>query len=142
LTDTLTKYQRSKCMSTVKNKDTDLEIIFRKSISKLKIRSYRLHTNLPGTPDLYFPKYRIAVFIDGCFWHGCPSCSSMPASNTAFWKQKIIKNKSRDKAVNLALHKLGIRVQRFWGHEIKKNPEKYANKLAKLIRLRSLNGGL
>lgn len=131
--DKLNQKQRSECMSRVKGKDTGLEKFFRKSVSASKIKGYRLNTNITGRPDLYFPKYRIAVFVDGCFWHGCPRCYIRPETNKNFWADKVKKNMNRDKVVNAILHKDGTKVVRFWGHDVKKNPNQCAVKLKKII---------
>lgn len=132
--DRFTKSQRSRCMSHIKGKNTSLEKVFRKAVSTLKIRGYRLHARITGRPDLYFPASRIAVFVDGCFWHGCPRCYSLPASHKAFWTDKVNKNRKRDRVVNAELRKAGIRVVRFWGHQIKKNPQQCAQKLQRIIQ--------
>ena len=134
--DKLTKKQRSECMSHIKGKNTGLEKIFRKSVSGLGIRGYRLNAKAPGRPDMYFSKRRIAVFIDGCFWHGCPRCASFPATNIKFWKDKIKNNQKRDRAVSKELHNNDFWVIRFWGHDIKNNPDRCAEKLLSLLRER------
>jgi DNA mismatch endonuclease (patch repair protein) len=131
--DKLTKRQRSECMARIKGKDTGLEKKFRKSVAALKIRGYRLNTKIPGKPDLYFPAHGVAVFIDGCFWHGCPRCYSRPTTNRKFWADKIKMNLKRDVTVNAELHKVGIRTIRFWGHEINKNSDRCAEKLQDFI---------
>ena len=120
-------------MSRIKGKDTGLEKLFRKSVAELKIKGYRLNARVTGKPDLYFPKDKVAVFVDGCFWHGCPRCYTPPATNRKFWADKIRSNMNRDKAVNTGLHKDGIRVIRFWGHAVKKNPTRCAERLQKLL---------
>ncbi len=132
--DRLTKKQRSECMSHVRGKNTGLEKIFRKSLRSLGIKEYRLHAKVPGRPDLYFPKQRLAVFIDGCFWHGCPRCASLPVTNVRFWREKIERNRMRDKAVGIELRKAHIRTLRFWGHEIKKNSLRCTEKLCSLLQ--------
>jgi len=120
-------------MSQIKGKDTGLEKLFRKSVVALNVKGYRINAKVTGKPDLYFSKSGIAVFVDGCFWHGCPRCYSRPETNKKFWADKIRKNMSRDKTVNAILRKDGIRVVRFWGHEIKKNSDRCAAKLEKII---------
>jgi len=121
--DVLTKKQRSYCMSQIKNKDTKIELNFRKYIYKKNLRGYRIKNKIIGKPDLYFPRKKIAVFIDGCFWHKCPKCYKKPKSNIKFWEKKIRENKKRDKAVNRAIKKSGMKLLRFWEHQVKKNPE-------------------
>jgi DNA mismatch endonuclease (patch repair protein) len=75
---------------------------------------------LPGTPDFAFPKNRVAVFVDGCFWHGCPRHASFPATRRDFWLKKFAANKARDRRVNRELRKRGWRVLRLWEHELSK----------------------
>lgn len=100
------------------------------------MRGYRLHARISGRPDFYFPSERLAVFVDGCFWHGCPRCKSRPKTNAIFWKKKIEGNRQRDKEMTKKLKNTGVSVLRFWGHTIKKNPqacvEKIAGRLEKL----------
>jgi DNA mismatch endonuclease (patch repair protein) len=99
-------------------------------ISGWKIRE----AAITGKPDFYFPEHRIAVFIDGCFWHGCPKCFKAPKQNALFWKEKIGRNRKRDLFVRRRLKSDGITVVRLWEHEI----EKKAGTVAKVIaRLRT-----
>lgn len=131
--DNLTEAQRSKCMSHIKRRDTKVEVIFRKAIWNQGIRGYRIDVNLPGRPDIYFPRYEIAVFIDGCFWHKCPECYSEPKSNKEYWLPKIERNASRDRINEEKLNDLGIIVIRFWEHEIKKDLDKTIAKFNNLL---------
>lgn len=87
-----------------------------------------------GKPDFVFPKQRIALFVDGCFWHGChlPKHSNLPKNNQEFWAKKLQQNKDRDKFVTCELRNLGWKVIRFWEHELK-FPQKVAAKLKKLL---------
>ncbi|MGB8656762.1 MAG: very short patch repair endonuclease [Candidatus Zixiibacteriota bacterium] len=119
MTDVLTKAQRSYCMSRIRDKDTQPELMLRKAIWSAGIKGYRLHYNLPGNPDIVFPKSKIVVFIDGCFWHKCPKCFIKPTTNWRFWKKKIDTNVKRDKIVNAELRKKGWKVIRFWEHQIR-----------------------
>ena len=129
MTDNLTKEQRSKCMSRIRSTDTKVEVFFRKFIWNKNLRGYRLKSKIKGKPDLYFPVARLAVFIDGCFWHKCPKCFVRPKSRTDYWNEKISYNVSRDKKTNKLLRKERISVLRFWEHEIRENPDKCFNKL-------------
>lgn len=119
--DVHTKQQRSYNMSRIKGSGTKPEIRFRKYIWKQGIRGYRVKSVVRGKPDLYFPKNKVAVFIDGCFWHKCPQCFREPQSNKDFWSEKINKNMQRDLQVNKLLHKQNIREIRFWEHEVKQH---------------------
>ena len=75
--------------------------------------------SLPGKPDFAFPEYRIAVFVDGCFWHGCPECYVRPKSNQTYWDNKLRRNKSRDAKVNSELKEMGWTSIRIWEHSMK-----------------------
>ena len=75
-------------------------------------------------PDFVFPKLRLAVFVDGCFWHGCPRHFTRPKSRQAFWDAKILGNKQRDRLVNRTLRKAGWRVLRIWEHELRRREER------------------
>lgn len=127
--DVLNKKQRSHCMSSVKNRGTNLELSFTKEIYSAGLRGYRLKSKLLGKPDIYFPSKKLAIFIDGCFWHGCPKCNSRPKTNKKFWFEKIRVNIQRDHTVTKQLKNRGVIVQRFWEHEIKNNPSKCVNEI-------------
>jgi DNA mismatch endonuclease (patch repair protein) len=130
--DNITKKQRKKCMKNIKGSDTELELSFRKYIWNKGLRGYRVNNSIKGKPDLYFPKQKIAIFIDGCFWHKCPECYVRPKSRNKYWDAKIENNVKRDEKITKELTKQGIDVLRFWGHEIKNNIEKCYQKLKKL----------
>lgn len=78
------------------------------------LRGWRRHQELPGTPDFVWRSERVALFTDGCFWHGCPRCYKAPRHNRSFWAQKVSGNRDRDERVNRALTRLGWRVLRVW----------------------------
>jgi len=137
MADVLTPAQRRYCMSQIRGKNTKPEIYLRRALSAIGLR-YRLKNVLPGKPDIVFPAKRVAVFVDGCFWHGCPRHSVRPKSNRKFWDTKIKTNKKRDENVNKLLKKCGWRVIRIWEHEIESNLEQCVAK----IRIRLKNPGL
>jgi DNA mismatch endonuclease (patch repair protein) len=118
--DVLTPEQRSYNMSRIRWRDTGPEINLRKAIWSRGYR-YRLRSVLPGHPDIVFPKQQVAVFVDGCFWHGCPEHSVKPQTNKAFWLKKIGGNIQRDKKINLLLQSDGWTVVRIWEHEIRQD---------------------
>jgi len=100
------------------NKST--EKAFRAALVKLGISGWRVNEkDLPGKPDFFFADAKIAIFIDGCFWHGCKKCSLVPRYNTKYWKPKISGNMSRDKRISRQLRKMGIDVIRIWEHELR-----------------------
>lgn len=120
MVDIMTPKQRSHCMSQVRGKNTKPEMMLRKVLWQKGLR-YRLHYKLPGKPDIAFVAARIAVFVDGCFWHGCPQHGAIPETNRQSWETKIQGNIDRDKRVNNELESSGWKVLRFWEHEIKKD---------------------
>ena len=122
MTDVLTTEQRKHNMSCIHGKNTGPEIKIRKLLWLVGIRGYRINYNLPGKPDIVFTKKKIAIFIDGCFWHKCPICFQEPETRKEFWMKKIQSNIDRDKKVNAQLKDMGWTVMRFWEHEIRKNP--------------------
>lgn len=120
--DVLTKTQRSYCMSRNRGTDTGPELILRKALWAANLR-YRLNTRVLGKPDIVYPGARVAVFVDGCFWHGCPAHYQAPADNADRWRKKIIATKKRDEAVSTNLQESGWDVIRFWEHSVKTNTE-------------------
>lgn len=126
-------------MSRVKNRDTTLEVRFRKVLWARGLR-YRLSRKLFGKPDLVFVSAKVAVFIDGCFWHACPIHGQEPKTNSDFWSDKLTKNKLRDQKVNAGLAELGWTVVRFWEHELKEDAERCANELTKTVKDRITDG--
>ena len=112
--------ERSRQMALVRgrgNKSTERQFV--KILRSWKIRGWRSHAPLPGRPDLVFPKAKVAIFVDGCFWHGCPRCYRQPKSNVAFWKNKVRRNMERDRRVVRQLRKNGWKVVRIWEHALK-----------------------
>jgi len=120
-------------MSRIRGRDTKPELILRRALWSAGLR-YRLHHGVVGRPDIAFPGSRVAVFCDGCFWHGCPTHSVSPQTNGSFWKTKIRKNMARDEKVAAALRSEGWSVMRFWEHDIKSDPEMLAGRVKRVIR--------
>ena len=100
------------------NKSTEekLASLFRRA----GIKGWRRHLHLTGTPEFVFPKKRLVIFVDGCFWHGCPKHATFPATHREFWSKKFAANKARDRRVNRTLRNGGWRVMRIWEHDIAK----------------------
>jgi len=134
MADTFTKTERSGIMRAVRgrgNKVTELALarLFRKH----RVRGWRRRADVFGKPDFLFPAQKVAVFIDGCFWHGCPKHLRMPASNAEYWTSKINRNKQRDLLVSRTLKRKGWHVLRIWEHEIR-------NAEALMLRIRQALG--
>lgn len=120
MADIFSKTKRSDIMSKVRNKDSKIEVMFRKALWKEGFKYRKNATKYFGKPDIVLPKYKTVIFVDSCFWHGCKKHGSMPATRTEFWEKKIARNKERDKEVNRHYKKESWRVIRVWEHEITK----------------------
>lgn len=123
--DFLSKRKRSARMALIRgrgNKATELRLIafFRAQ----GITGWRRGSTLPGRPDFVFPRLKLAVFVDGCFWHGCPTHGTQPRQNAKFWREKITRNRARDRRVGRELRARGWRVLRIWEHALKRRSER------------------
>ena len=119
MADVLSSSQRSRVMAAIRsrgNRATELRLatIFRQH----RITGWRRHPKMTGNPDFAFSKIRLAIFVDGCFWHGCPKHGHKPKSNLAYWLPKLRRTLTRDKANVVALRKRGWTVVRIWQHEL------------------------
>jgi len=111
-------------MSAIRGKgDKDTELRMIRIFREHGITGWRRNVALFGKPDFVFRKERLAVFIDGCFWHNCPKHCRMPAGNREFWEAKLGKNRVRDRLVNRTLRAKGWRVMRIWEHDLAKKRE-------------------
>ena len=133
MADVFTMEKRSKVMAAIRstgNRNTELRLI---AIMRLYgIKGWRRKSKLPGKPDFVFQRERLAVFVDGCFWHGCRWHCRMPKSRTDFWEAKITRNKARDKEVRRLLAVRGWKICRIWEHALA-NPDKVADKLSSAL---------
>jgi DNA mismatch endonuclease (patch repair protein) len=147
--DVFTKAKRSQVMARIRsrgNKDTELALIrvFRaegitgwrrhqrircnvqrstSNVERSELGVGRWKSSLSVRPDFVFPRLKLAVFVDGCFWHACPGHCRMPAGNRAFWRAKLARNQARDRLVTRTLRRAGWRVLRIWEHELAGNYE-------------------
>jgi DNA mismatch endonuclease (patch repair protein) len=131
-----TKKKRSAVTALIRGsgkKDTELRLI---TIFRTHgITGWRRGSNLTGKPDFVFRKLKLAVFVDGCFWHGCPKHGTRPKANAGFWLAKINGNRARDRRVNRLLRAKGWRVLRIWEHELaKKNEPRLIVRLIRALR--------
>lgn len=123
-------------MSRIKgrgNRSTELAIarLFRKN----GVKGWRRHLALFGKPDFAFPATKLAVFVDGCFWHGCPRCYSAPKQNRGFWVAKLGTNRRRDRKVTRRLRALGWKVIRIWEHELASNNVAVLRRVSRALTL-------
>jgi DNA mismatch endonuclease (patch repair protein) len=140
----------SKRMRSNRRAETKPELAFRSALHRLGLRfrkdfPIRLCERRSVRPDVVFPRARLAIFIDGCFWHACPEHGTLPKANRRYWSAKLVENQERDRATDLALREAGWTVLRFWAHEdpraaamevarrveAKPSPRRYAPGLAK-----------
>lgn len=127
--------KRSKMMGAVKgkkNKTTEQRL--RYAMVQAGISGWKLHAKeIAGKPDFYFAKFNVAVFVDGCFWHGCQQCGHIPQKNSEFWAAKIRRNQERDTHNNQQLADEGVRVLRFWEHQLADDLEGCIEAITKAI---------
>ena len=144
--DVFTKSKRSEVMSRIRGRgNRDTELALAKLFRRHKITGWRRQIEIRGRaalprrqspatkhrrptgfrvrPDFIFSKLKLAVFVDGCFWHGCPQHAIKPKNNRAFWQRKLSANKARDRLVNQTLRRAGWRVIRIWEHEFSRKNE-------------------
>jgi DNA mismatch endonuclease (patch repair protein) len=134
MADVFPTEKRSEIMAAVRstgNKltETKLVSIFR----KYGIKGWRRHLHLQGKPDFTFRAKRVIVFVDGCFWHGCPKHLRMPSSNRAYWEKKIAANMARDRLNTNQLRRAGWKVLRVWGHELD-SEQRVLRRLTKVLQ--------
>jgi len=115
--DRIPRAERRRIMQQIHGKDTGLEEEFRKKLWKLGIRYRKNPSGFKGNPDLVIRKWKTVIFIDSCFWHGCPEHLRMPKSNRDYWVPKIEKNRRRDLEINKYYEKMGWRIIRIWEHQ-------------------------
>lgn len=109
---------KSEQMARVRSSNTDTELLLRRALWRQGLRFRVTCRTLPGSPDVAFTRWRLAVFVDGCFWHGCPVHYTSPKANSSFWQEKKAKNCARDARVDAELSALGWTVLRIWEHEV------------------------
>ena len=125
-------------MKNMPVRDSKPELLLRKALHKMGLR-YRLHRkDLPGKPDIVFGSSKVAVFVDGCYWHNCPEHGTIPKNNREWWKEKFQRNRERDNRKDAQLKEMGWLPIHVWEHE---DPDTAARNIEKLIKKR-LNTGL
>jgi len=132
--DTYSAETRSRVMASVKGRNTGPEMTLRRALYRAGVRGWRCHRNLPGKPDLAFGRTRLAVFVDGGFWHGHPS-KYWPGRSSPYWDAKIARNQARDRRVDVELAGLGWRSLRLWDFEIERDPDNAAERVRKALGL-------
>lgn len=126
---------RSQTMSAIRGKNNrSTEMPIRMGLVRRGISGWKQHpNNVSGRPDFWFDTLKLAIFIDGCFWHGCPSCGHVPKTNSNFWTAKIARNRERDKETDKQLRSLGYHVLRFWEHDVNTRIDRCLNKINQTV---------
>lgn len=133
MADVFSVTKRSEIMSRVKsrgNESTELRLI--RLFRMYKIKGWRRRSRIFGSPDFVFPNQRLAIFVDGCFWHGCPMHGTLPRTNRAFWQEKLRRNRMRDRLVNKTLKQRGWKTLRLWQHDLR-NGDKVIRRLERSL---------
>lgn len=127
--------KRSQTMAAIRGKhNKTTEITLRMALVRAGVKGWKTHDrDLPGTPDVYFPRLKFAIFIDGCFWHACPKCGHIPQTNNAFWFAKLSRNRERDKLATKRIKAQGISVTRIWEHSLK-TPHGLASAIDRILK--------
>lgn len=125
--------RRMSAIRATHNKST--EVRFRALLVQAGVRGWRLRpTGLPGKPDFLFPDQRLVIFLDGCYWHGCPRCGPrVPSVNRPYWSAKLRRNRLRDRRNTCALEAAGYRVLRLWEHELASEPAACVRRVRELL---------
>ena len=131
--DKITKEQRRKTMQAVKGSKTRLENSVSKTLFQRGTRFRKNERSLKGTPDISIKKYKVVIFLDSCFWHGCELHCRMPKSNKKFWSEKITRNRERDKEVTDYYLSKGWNVLRVWEHELVEDFDETIEKIIHFI---------
>lgn len=134
MADIYSRTKRAEIMSLVRgrgNRSTELLVV--RLFRKCGISGWRRHVRLTGRPDFTFKDARVAVFIDGCFWHLCPVHGTIPKDNSEFWEAKLTANRDRDRRVERILRGKGWRVVRIWQHDIRQRPDASVRRVTRAL---------
>jgi DNA mismatch endonuclease (patch repair protein) len=138
--DVFTTQKRSEVMALVRSEgNRSTEVVLAKALRRHGVTGWRRHLKIAlgqgsTRPDFVFPKRKVAVFVDGCFWHCCPVHGTKPASRKDFWLPKLEANRRRDRRVSAALRRRGWRVIRVWEHSVKRDVDACVPRIGKSVR--------
>lgn len=129
-------------MQGVKGKgNRTTEARLRGALVRARLRGWTANARtIKGHPDFFFKGESVAIFVDGCFWHGCPRCGHVPKKNSAFWEAKISRNRERDAQTTAELRRDGILVVRFWEHQLRDSLEACIEKVKAALESRGTTG--
>lgn len=130
---------RSNNMRAIKSRgNRTTERRLRGLLARERVRGWTLKTPAAiGSPDFVFLRARVAVFVDGCFWHGCPRCGHVPKTNSAYWIAKIARNQRRDRRIRRAAHTAGYKVVRIWECALKREPALCVERISRIVARRA-----
>ena len=146
MADVFSKAKRSAVMARIRSRgNRATELVLAALLRRHGLTGWRRHLEIRAAaagrrrfrvrPDFVFRRQRVALFVDGCFWHGCPRHGTLPAGHRPFWRRKLAGNRARNRRVNRALRRLGWRVVRVWEHELARPREpRLARRLARALR--------
>ena len=124
MADVFSTRKRSQVMSRIRSRgNKDTELLLARLFRRQRISGWRRNQHVFGKPDFVFKEFKLAVFVDGCFWHRCPVHGTQPKGNHSFWKEKFTRNQARARLVNRTLRLAGWRVLRIWEHELARKNE-------------------
>jgi DNA mismatch endonuclease (patch repair protein) len=126
-------------MRANRSRDTSVEIALRRELHRRGLRYFVHRQPLPGlrrTADLVFPRARVAVFVDGCFWHGCPEHHTVAKTNAGFWAEKVERNRKRDRETDTRLRNAGWTVVRLWEHTGVREASDRVSEVLQILRTR------
>ena len=124
-------------MAAIRSKNTKPELSLRKALRQVGATGYRLHRkDVPGRPDLVFIRWKVAVFVDGVFWHGHPDHWDPETASSDYWREKIARNMARDKAANAALLEQGWTVIRIWDQDVKADVERCVARVTSAMKVK------
>lgn len=124
--------ENMRAIRSVGNRTTELRlkaILVQRAISGWKVHD----EDILGIPDFFFPKERVAVFVDGCFWHGCPKCGHIPKTNRAYWRAKIARNRARDSRLARQLRRQRFSVVRVWECDLRTRPSTCLRRIVRAL---------
>jgi DNA mismatch endonuclease (patch repair protein) len=142
MADVFTEAQRSVVMSRIRGRENlSTEVRLITIMRSASIAGWRRHQSLPGRPDFVYRQSKLAIFVDGCFWHLCPKCGNLPKNNAEFWSKKLFGNRDRDRLVSKQLRALGWITLRIWEHELRDDVKVVKNLKRALGRTQKQNAG-
>jgi DNA mismatch endonuclease (patch repair protein) len=131
---------RSHTMSKIRGKgNRTTEVRLRYALVRAGISGWKMHATMDGRPDFYFADHKLALFVDGCFWHGCIHCGHIPHTNRAFWRAKIARNRMRARRWDRKLRAQGVVVRHIWECQLKNDLTRVMRRLTRILKARNIS---